>query len=583
MSVRRPRGSFRNSLHRFGSAEATLRRPMRHHAWAYKDGEWYIAYVQTESGIRTNTGRSASVSISSLDKNGNGETQLIILDKNIRRASSNMLNAGSSSNPILNKNARSPSAGDFSNVHVGLSSSSTLTSPLNSTANSLSAMHAGARRKSREYIRRASQVLISLTAPPSSSENNTHGECSRRDSRLVPQITLFHCALQKLPMKDFGAEVRATMDVDQFLQQAVLLLDVNESSIEGIVNRMVGKVLDGTEPLATLKEAKTALFTHDSDMDFRQRLLEVQTEADFKKSLLNHAQELAAEQSNPSRRLASHDQELEFEFLIDQFEIGRAKLEQLPLSAMFAGMGLGFALSLLFFMDQNIAAAMVNNPCNNLADVEERVDGGHVYEIIAASLDVSPISEVISIEDENTFKRNIYAGNAIETIKSKDSLKVMTIRDTAFEKYEKTGNEVAQEELKDFENTDVVTFEKAELTKSERPELSSAAKIVSGGRGMKSGENFKMLYELADKINAGVGASRAAVDAGFVPNDMQIGQTGKIVAPVSAIQHLAGMKDSKTIVAINKDPEAPIFHVADLGLVEDLFKAVPEINSKINA
>lgn len=148
-------------------------------------------------------------------------------------------------------------------------------------------------------------------------------------------------------------------------------------------------------------------------------------------------------------------------------------------------------------------------------------------------MDVSPISEVIGIEDENTFKRNIYAGNAIETIKSKDKLKVLTIRETAFDKYDKTGGDVAQEEIKDFDKSDLVEYVGAELTKSERPELTSASKIISGVRGMKSGENFKILYELADKIGAGVGASRAAVDAGFVSNDLQIGQTGKIVAPVS--------------------------------------------------
>lgn len=222
-------------------------------------GQAETTTTTSNANQRQSTGRSASVSVSSLDKNGQSGTQLIILDgKNVRRASSNVLNAAaSSSNPTISKSVRSPSAGDCSNVqHVGMTSSSTLTSPLNSTANSLSAMHAGARRKSREYIRRASQVLINfssnLTAPSANSENNAHGECSRRDSRLVPQITLFHCSLQKLPMKDFGSEIRATMDVDQFLQQAVLLLDVNETSIEGIVNRMVGKVCKSAVALRSL-------------------------------------------------------------------------------------------------------------------------------------------------------------------------------------------------------------------------------------------------------------------------------------------------------------------------------------------
>ena len=211
---------------------------------------------------------------------------------------------------------------------------------------------------------------------------------------------------------------------------------------------------------------------------------------------------------------------------------------------------------------------------------------------LAAILDVSPISEVVALQGQDTFKRNVYAGNAIETIKSLDSIKVFTVRETAFDKHEaQSAQPVPYEELTLPPVDDRVSFVGAELTKSERPELGAASRIISGGRGMKSGENFKILYELADKLNAGVGASRAAVDAGFVPNDMQIGQTGKIVAPElyvavgisGAIQHLAGMKDSKTIVAINKDPEAPIFQVADLGLVEDLFKAVPEINQKIDS
>ena len=216
--------------------------------------------------------------------------------------------------------------------------------------------------------------------------------------------------------------------------------------------------------------------------------------------------------------------------------------------------------------------------------------GKNIAPRVAALLDVMQISDILSVESDDTFTRPIYAGNAIATVKSKDAKKVITVRTTAFEKAAADGGSGTVEAVDAGASSGKASFVGAELSKSERPELTSAKVIVSGGRAFGSSEQFHSLLDpLADKLGAAVGASRAAVDAGYAPNDYQVGQTGKIVAPEvymaigisGAIQHLAGMKDSKTIIAINKDEEAPIFQVADIGLVGDLFKIVPELTEKL--
>ncbi|MFZ2998255.1 electron transfer flavoprotein subunit alpha/FixB family protein [Sphingobium sp.] len=242
-------------------------------------------------------------------------------------------------------------------------------------------------------------------------------------------------------------------------------------------------------------------------------------------------------------------------------------------------------------LPENVAPLIVDLMAHHDAFIAPATSNGkNIAPRVAALLDVMQISDILSVESEDTFTRPIYAGNAIATVRSKDAKKVITVRGTAFEKAARDGGSGTVEAVSSTGDKGISSFVGAEIAKLERPELTSAKIIVSGGRALKDGPTFEeVIYPLADKLGAAVGASRAAVDAGYVPNDYQVGQTGKIVAPEvyiavgisGAIQHLAGMKDSKTIIAINKDEDAPIFQVADIGLVGDLFKIVPELTSKL--
>ena len=297
------------------------------------------------------------------------------------------------------------------------------------------------------------------------------------------------------------------------------------------------------------------------------------------------------------------------------------QLSPVTLNAVSAASQIGGEMHLLVAGDQtgNVAKAaasiagiakvlvaddksLKNGLAENLAPLMQSLSGGYshimaaatttgknVMPRLAALLDVMQISDIIKIEDANTFQRPIYAGNALSTVSSNEAIKVITVRGTAFEAVAAEGGNADIESVAGAIDAGLSAYVKSELSSSERPELTSASIVISGGRGMQDGANFAMLEKIADKLGAAVGASRAAVDAGFVPNDYQVGQTGKVVAPdlyvavgiSGAIQHLAGMKDSKVIVAINKDDEAPIFQVADYGLVADLFDAVPALEKEL--
>ena len=242
------------------------------------------------------------------------------------------------------------------------------------------------------------------------------------------------------------------------------------------------------------------------------------------------------------------------------------------------------------FLAENISL-LIKNISNDYSSIlaPATTNGKNYMPRVAALLDVAQISDISAVESKDTFQRPIYAGNCIATVKSSDEVKVITVRTTAFDPVSPESGSAEIFKLEEVNDAGISQFIKDELAESDRPELTAADVIISGGRGMQNGENFNLLEGIADKLGAAIGASRAAVDSGFVPNDYQVGQTGKIVAPnlyiavgiSGAIQHLAGMKDSKVIVAINKDEDAPIFQVADYGLVADLFTALPEMESKI--